>query len=31
MEIKLGKIKVEPQDIASGNHENPLSVRLHRH
>lgn len=35
MEIRLGKIKVEPQDIASGNHEEPfecaIAHALHRH
>ena len=34
MEIRLGKIKVEPQDIASGNHEEPfecaIAQALHR-
>lgn len=34
MEIRLDKIKVEPQDIASGNHEEPfecaIAQALHR-
>lgn len=35
MKIRLGEIKVEPQDIASGNHEEPfecaIAHALHRH
>lgn len=30
MEIRLGKIKVEPQDIASGNHEEPFECAIAR-
>ena len=28
MEIRLGSIKVEPQDIASGNHEDPFECAI---
>jgi hypothetical protein len=28
MEIKLGRIKIEPQDIASGNHEEPFECAI---
>ena len=28
MEIKLGRIKIEPQDIAAGNHEEPFECAI---